>query len=312
MRKAEAGGMKRLPREAPHFGKAVARRRVGHLAAAKRPAIDRIADNPMPEMRHMDPDLVRPPGLEPAFDEAGERGKTAQHRPVGGGEAAIGDDGLFLAVALRAAERRLDAAVIVARHAPQHRPVAALQVVRREHLGQSGVRALAFRRQHDAGGVLVEPVDDPRPHLAADAGQPVAAMRDQRVDERAVGLARAGMDDHAGRLVDDDQVGILVQNLQRDVLSDGAGVTDRRKAQNIGCAGADRGGRVAGHLPVLGHRAVEDQRLDAGARQRFVRLEAGRQKPVEPVGRRVVGDGNRQFFGHRITGHGIAGHWRAH
>ena len=183
------------------------------------------------------------------------------------------------------------------------------------------MRALAFRRQHDAGGVLVETVDDSRPHLAANAGQPIAAMRDQRVHKRAVGLAGARMDDHAGGLVDDDQVGILIQNVQRDVLCDRTGVAHRRQAQHIGRAGPDRGRRVARWTAILGHRAIKDQRLDAGARQRLGRGETRGKEPVEPVGRRVLGNGDGQIFGHGIACHriachciachGIAGHWPA-
>ena len=43
-------------------------------------------------------------------------------------------------------------------------------------------------------------------------------MGEQRVDKRAVGIAGAGMDDEAGRLVDHDDVGVLVQHRQRDSL----------------------------------------------------------------------------------------------
>ena len=38
----------------------------------------------------------------------------------------------------------------------------------------------------------------------------VAAMGDQRVDQRAAGMAGAGMDDEPGRLVDDDQRVVLI------------------------------------------------------------------------------------------------------
>ncbi len=51
---------------------------------------------------------------------------------------------------------------------------------------------------------------------AADAGETRAAMGDQRVDERAVRMAGARMHDEAGRLVDDDQRVVLVENVERD------------------------------------------------------------------------------------------------
>ena len=57
---------------------------------------------------------------------------------------------------------------------------------------------------HQAGGVLVEPVHDARPLDPADAGQARAAMGDQRVDQRAGGVAGGRMHHQALRLVDDD------------------------------------------------------------------------------------------------------------
>ena len=47
----------------------------------------------------------------------------------------------------------------------------------------------------------------------------VAAMGDQRVDQRAVGIARGRMDDEPGRLVDDDEILVLVDDVERDILA---------------------------------------------------------------------------------------------
>ena len=46
----------------------------------------------------------------------------------------------------------------------------------------------------------------------------VAAVGDQRVDERADGVAGGGVHDEACRLVDDDEVGVLVDDVERDRL----------------------------------------------------------------------------------------------
>ena len=56
---------------------------------------------------------------------------------------------------------------------------------------------------HDAG-----------PLLAADAAEIVDVVQ-QRVDERAAGMPGRRMHDHARRLVDDDQVVVLVEDGQR-------------------------------------------------------------------------------------------------
>ena len=59
----------------------------------------------------------------------------------------------------------------------------------------------------------------PGPLDAADARKAVAAMMDQRVDQRAGPVAGAGMDDEPGRLVDDDELVVLVEDVERDRLA---------------------------------------------------------------------------------------------
>jgi hypothetical protein len=72
---AERRGVERLPRER--------RRRRGRRLAqrlrvdAPPPAIDLIADQPVPDMRHVHPDLMRPPGLEPASTSAAWSAKAS-------------------------------------------------------------------------------------------------------------------------------------------------------------------------------------------------------------------------------------------
>ena len=75
--------------------------------------------------------------------------------------------------------------------------------------------AVVLGRDHDAADLAVEPVDDARPQHAADAGQAGAAMGQQRVDQRAVGMAGRRVDDQAGGLDQHDQVLVLEQDLQR-------------------------------------------------------------------------------------------------
>ena len=47
---------------------------------------------------------------------------------------------------------------------------------------QGQVGPVIFGRDEQAAGVPVNPVDDPRPKLAIDAGQALAAVKEQRVD----------------------------------------------------------------------------------------------------------------------------------
>lgn len=95
----------------------------------------------------------------------------------------------------------------------------------RERRGSARLRAerqvprVVLCRDDEAGGVLVYAVDYARTPLSADAGEGVPAVVHQRVDKRAVGVARRWVYDHAARLVHDDYVPVLVNDVKRDVLA---------------------------------------------------------------------------------------------
>ena len=56
-------------------------------------------------------------------------------------------------------------------------------------------------------------------------------MGDQRVDQRPRAMARAGMDDEAGRLIDDDQRIVLVDHGKRNGLGAGLGRCGLRQVE---------------------------------------------------------------------------------
>ena len=108
------------------------------------------------------------------------------------------------------------------RHAPDKGVVFAVEhpvaAVIGELRGEAVVRRVVLGDDQEPGRVLVEPVHDARPPDAADPGKAFAAMRDQRVDQRAGLVPGAGMHDEPGRLVDDDEVVVLEDDVERDRL----------------------------------------------------------------------------------------------
>ena len=118
-------------------------------------------------------------------------------------------------------------------------------------------------------------------------------MVDQRVDQRAGPVAGAGMDDQPGRLVDDDQLGVLMKNVERDRLALRLGglaapaCRRRRGRRRPSCGSVSTTG-----LPPILHRALLDQRLHAAARK--VRAERGGQPLVEALAGRF--GGSRQHY----------------
>jgi len=65
--------------------------------------------------------------------------------------------------------------------------------------------------------VLVEPVDDPGPLDAPNAGK-VTAVVEKGVDEGAGGIAGRGVDDKPRRFVDQQQIGVLKHDIEGNVL----------------------------------------------------------------------------------------------
>ena len=124
-------------------------------------------------------------------------------------------------------DRRVDGAALPVRHPPDEGQVAAPHragsAVVGELRGQRLVGAVVLRRHQEPGRILVEPVHDARALDAADPGQARAAMGDQRIHQRAGLMARGRMHHEAPWLVDDDDVVILIDDIERDILAAGLG-----------------------------------------------------------------------------------------
>ncbi len=118
-------------------------------------------------------------------------------------------------------------------------------------------------------------------------------MVQQGVDQGPVGGAGRGMDGHAGRLVDHDQLVVLVEDHERDVLGRGLGRLGRRNLQVID-AGRGLGGGACGRDAVARHAPGGDQALDSRAGE--VR-RGGRQGLVEALAGKGFGDFNAEDFG---------------
>ena len=224
MLEAERPGVERLALEFHERGRCRLRQLMG--AGGKARAVDRIAEQRVADMGHVDADLVGPPGLQPAFDQACDRsgrrwGQGFFEPVVGDGMLAAGlEHGHLLAVGELAPERGIDRALGAVGHAPDQRDIAALHLavgaVGGELGRQAPMRPVVLGDDHQAAGFLVEPVHDARPFDAADARQAVAAMGNQGVDQGAGPVAGGRMHNQARRFVDDDERIVLVYNIQRN------------------------------------------------------------------------------------------------
>ena len=124
--------------------------------------------------------------------------------------------------------------------------------------------AVAAERAIEKEIVVKAPVHDAWSFDTVDAKQRAAAMGNQRIDERALPIAGRRMDDEIGRLVDDDDVGVFINDIERDRFALRYGGT-RRHLEREAFAGLDLAACVVGGFVVLKQPLVRHQRLHARA-----------------------------------------------
>ena len=119
---------------------------------------------------------------------------------------------------------------------------------------------IVFCRDNQAGGVLVNAVDNPGALSAAHAGQRIPAMVHQRVHQRAHGVAGSRVHHHAPGLVHHDDVLVLVHHIQGNVLGHQRHVHRLVHHHSIHVARGDFFVFLHGH-PVSGDLSLRQQPL---------------------------------------------------
>ena len=128
-------------------------------------------------------------------------------------------------------------------------------------LGKADVGGVVLCHHQQAACVLIDAVDDAGADLAANAGKAALAVPQQGVDQRAVLVAGCGVHHHALGLVDHQQMGVLVDDLQRNILRhglDGLRVRDLQQ-HGVPCLELQAFGHglaVTLHMP-LGHQRLQ-------------------------------------------------------
>ena len=89
-----------------------------------------------------------------------------------------------------------------------------------------------------------------------------------------------GMHHRPARLVDHDEVVVLVDNIERDVLGLRLAARRRRHLDADGVARIDALAGIADRAPADRDHAFENERLEAGARQAF---DAGGEHAIEAL-----------------------------
>jgi len=181
----------------------------------------------MPDVLHVGTYLVRASGLQDALHERGVA-KALQHLVV--------CDSRFADTRLRvedlhaqpvfgvAPDVALDAALVFDEVSPDECVVGAVRRLVEKLLAQCrlGLRCLGHHEQTTR--VFVDTVHQSHFRIVGVEGGHIAHVPGYGVDQRAREVAGSRMHHHTGRFVDHHQIIVLVDNVQRDVLRDDAGV----------------------------------------------------------------------------------------
>ena len=209
MREGQSQRVEERPLESKHGqeigGDALAR------AAVRGVAHDRMADG-----AQVHANLMRAPGRD---RDLAQRDAAQMLRPRDAGDRRPRPPGArrhLLPVVGVAPDRQVDPASGL-HDAPDQRHVFLVHLAVLELLRQRLVRRIVLRDDHHARRALVQAMHDARTQLAADAAE-IGDVVEQRVDQRARVVARRRVHDHAGGLVHDDDVGVLVEDGERQIL----------------------------------------------------------------------------------------------
>ena len=180
--------------------------------------VERVAGHRMPDIGHMHPNLMGAPGLQPEAKVA-EPLVPLQHRKMGNRRfGVLVGHGHLLAFDRMPADGGVHPAAVLFYISVHDRLITAVEGVFLNLFCEAGVRTITFGHNQQAAGVLINAVDNARPQHAVDAREAVAAMRQQRVDQRAVPVARRRMHNHPLRLVHHHKIIVLIHDVERDIL----------------------------------------------------------------------------------------------
>src|ERR1019366_3311416 len=178
-------------------------------------AVEGVAGHRVPDAGEVNADLVGASGTD--FDcQQGEAAEAAQNAVFGPGGASLGEArGHAGAANGVAGDGAVDAAAVGFDLAVDEREVHLFDLAVCKLGGEVAVRVVVLSDQQDAGGEAVEAVDNAGAEFAGDTRQGIEAA-EQCVDEGAGVHPGAGVDHHAGGLIDGNQVVIFVEDREWD------------------------------------------------------------------------------------------------
>ena len=180
-----------------------------HLAAG----VNRVSEDGMIDGGAMDTGLMGSTGFQIQFDQR-QAFEPLAHFPTGFGHARFAAaDRHALAVHWVPADRKLNHATVAGHLSEDDGKIDFTNAASGKLTRKMGMRGRVFGDDEYAGGVFVQTVNDARPQLAAD-GPDGRTVIQQGIDQSAGRVAGGRVNNHPGRLVEDDQVIIFVEYIQ--------------------------------------------------------------------------------------------------
>ena len=215
----------------------------------------------------MHADLMRASGMELDFDERGWA-EFLEDGPIGAGGACVCGFGggarghLYAAIGI-ARDGEFDAALCAREFSLHEREIGLLHGARLKGFREFGVSEIVFGDDYRAARVFVQPMNDAGPQRVTALRKRLAAA-EKRVDERAARVPCSGVNGHTGGLVDDDEVVVFVEDVERDGFSFSFERCAWFRLNGDALAATEFLARL-GRLAIDENEAGIDEFLDAGA-----------------------------------------------
>ena len=246
-------------------------------------AVDRVPQNGVADVGHVDPNLVGPARFQVAAD-VGIAPVALDHLPVGYGGLGIAlGDAHLLPIRRVPPNGGIHGAAVLFQIAADNGLVGPRHGVVFQLRGQDRVGQVIFGNGQKSGGVLINPVDNAWAQLPIDAGKAVSHGIEKTVHQGVVLVPRRRVDHQTLGLVDDRQILVLVDNVQLHLSGyhvDGLGIRNRQGDFVPGLQAVIFFGRSA----VQTHISVGNQLLGGASAQ--VR-NGSAEKGIQPLSRLV-------------------------
>jgi len=185
------------------------------------------------------------------------------HRLAPRGGAAWGH---FLAIDGMAANGEIDGSLHMAGSAPNDCQIGFLDLAVGKLLREGRMSLVVLGNHNAAAGFLVQTVDDAGSVLFRSGGKRAPIMQ-QGIDEGSLFVARADVNDHSGWFVDDQEIGVLMEDFKWNIFRTGPGGRFRwfffnhEEIPALHFVAAANGFSLEGDAPCL------DEGLDLGTRE---------------------------------------------